>query len=55
MKLKNTLLFVLILFAFVTSAQNETFIQKERIKEYVEFFNSVDDEPIKNAIPNSEC
>ena len=55
MNLKNALLANFILFAFCCSAQENFFIHQEKIRDYVEFFNWVDDEPIKNAIPNSEC
>ena len=37
------------------SAQHDGVLKSADFKDYLEFFNSVDDEPIKNAINNSEC
>jgi len=35
--------------------QNVEVLETSDFAHYVDFFNSVDDEPIKNAIPNAEC
>ncbi|TKG89407.1 hypothetical protein EYV94_25630 [Puteibacter caeruleilacunae] len=37
------------------NAQKNTVLQTKDFAHYIEFFNSVDDEPVKNAIDNAAC
>lgn len=55
--MKQTTIYLpfLILLASFSSAQNGEFIQAEKLNTYVDYFNSVDDEPVKNVITNSAC
>lgn len=42
-------------FCFNVRAQHYKVLQAQNFAWYVDYFNSVDDEPIKNAIPNEDC
>lgn len=45
---------VLSVLAFTGFAQQKTILGTEKLKKYVEYFNSTDTEAVKNYIPNSE-
>ena len=53
----NYILLILLLVVNINRvlAQANEIIQTDSKAHYVEFFNTVDDEPIKNSIPNIEC
>ncbi|MCL3779796.1 T9SS type A sorting domain-containing protein [Prolixibacteraceae bacterium JC049] len=51
----RSLFLLFLLFSFNSFAQTPPSLSKNKFAHYIQFFNSVDDEPIKNAIPNNQC
>lgn len=54
-EMKRISIFLVLVVALVIeiNAQQNRVLESSDFAHYVEYFNSVDDEPIKNAIPNS--
>ncbi|TKG89408.1 hypothetical protein EYV94_25635 [Puteibacter caeruleilacunae] len=54
--MRNILLLLLVVvMGCCANAQQSGILKPKDFAHYNEFFNSVDDEPIKNAIPNAQC
>lgn len=50
--IKTTILFLTLALSFAAKAE---VLQPEKFKPYIDWFNSVDDEPFKEAIPNAKA